>query len=71
MLGQDGVAQGFEKQVDTPATMETDLILTAYTLGNGARPADHLAGAGADTGTKAEAKTTAGQGNKAIAQAKH
>lgn len=34
--------EGLDKQDDSPATMETDLVLTAYTLGGGARP---LAGA--------------------------
>lgn len=61
--------QGIEDQEDTPATMETDLILTAYTLGTGARPADHLAGA--DAGVDSKAQAAAGQGNKAIAQAKN
>ncbi len=60
--------QGIENQEDTPATLEMDMVLTAYTLGNGTRPADHLADAGTGTGTGASA--SAGQGNKAIAQAK-
>lgn len=30
--------EGIDNQDDTPATMETDLILTAYTLGSGVRP---------------------------------
>lgn len=47
--------EGLDDQDGSPATMETDLILTAYTLGGGARSLDgtEVAQAGAaNTGTK-------------------
>lgn len=48
--------QGIEDQEETPATMETDLVLTAYTLGVGARPIGTLDG---DTETGSAAATAA------------
>lgn len=44
--------EGTSDQEDTPATMETDLVLTAYTLGDGARPLTTAANA-PGTGTAA------------------
>ena len=49
--------KGTQDQEKSPATMKTDLVLTAYTLGSGTRPVNSLAGA-QETG-QAEAKATA------------
>ena len=48
--------KGVSDQDKTPATMETDLVLTAYTLGSGTRPVNSLEGAQEPGGAPAQAE---------------